>query len=321
MNIKKLPGGLWPVMLTPFLESSEVDEEGLKALTRFYIQTGANGLFANCLSSEMFQLTDEERLMVIRTVVDTASQSNIPVIATGTFNSSIEKYADFIKRVYATGVAAVIVISNQIVEMNESEDVFKKRIELLLKLTGDIPLGMYECPYPYKRLISPDMMYWLGKTGRFIYHKDTSCDPVAIKLKLEAVKGSSFSFYNADTPTALFSLQRGAVGISPIGANFYPEMYAYLIRKYNDHENNDKLTWLSSQLTLMDAVADQYYPFSAKFFLQERGLPVTSVCRIPCNKIKPDGHLKLQALMQIFKEAAAYINVEVNTLTAYSSMR
>lgn len=309
MNTDKLPGGLWPVMLTPFLENNKVDEEGLKALTQFYIQHGAKGLFSNCLSSEMFQLTDEERLLVIRTVVK-SSEDKVPVVAAGTFSQSIEKNVEFIKQVFETGVAAVIVVTNQIADIDECDDVFKKRIEVLLKLTGNIPLGMYECPDPYKRLLSPGLMQWLSETGRFFYHKDTSCDPAAIKTKLKAVHNTLFSLYNADTPTALISLKEGAAGISPIGANFYPELYASLINKFNDHGNEDELNWLSSQLTLMDAVADQCYPFSAKLFLQQRGLSITNNCRIPCDKMKPDGRLKLQALMGIFKRTVTNIKNE-----------
>lgn len=47
-----MPDGLWPVMLTPFTEEKEVDYQGLKALTRWYLEQGAAGLFAVCLSNE-----------------------------------------------------------------------------------------------------------------------------------------------------------------------------------------------------------------------------------------------------------------------------
>src|SRR5664279_192588 len=194
METNRLPGGLLPVMLTPFLENNEIDYPGLEKLTNFYIEAGASGLFANCLSSEMFQLTNEERLQLIRAVVHTA-QSKAGVVATGTFSPDMETCADFIKQVFDTGVDAVIVISNQIADIDEGDDVFKERIDLLLQLTGDIPLGLYECPYPYKRLISPGLMKWLAQTGRFHYHKDTSCDLTSVQNKLEAIKGTAYALY------------------------------------------------------------------------------------------------------------------------------
>ena len=56
-------------MLTPFRENGEVDFSGLQEITEFYLACGATGLFANCLSSEMFHLDPSERLAIIEEVV------------------------------------------------------------------------------------------------------------------------------------------------------------------------------------------------------------------------------------------------------------
>ena len=56
--------GFIPVMLTPFSSNGSIDYAALTQLTEVYLQAGAAGLFANCLSSEMFELTDIERLLV-----------------------------------------------------------------------------------------------------------------------------------------------------------------------------------------------------------------------------------------------------------------
>ena len=306
----KLPEGLWPVMLTPFLENNEIDYPGLEKLTEFYINTGAQGLFSNCLSSEMFQLTNEERLKVISTVVKTA-KSKAKVVASGTFSTDIKICAEFIKQVYDLGVDAVIVLSNQIADIDEGEDVFKKRIDLLLKLTGNIPLGMYECPYPYKRLISVDLMKWLAKTDRFIYHKDTSCDLESIRNKLKVIKETRYAFYNANTVTALSSMVSGAAGISPIGANLYPELYSFLIGEFQQKGESKQLIQLNAQLDLMDAIVDQCYPFSAKLFLQARGFPISTTCRIQHGKMKSENYLKLDALMKIFLQTAEEYKVKI----------
>lgn len=313
MKKDKLSDGLWPVMLTPFLENNKVDYDGLRILTRFYIRNGAHGLFSNCLSSEMFQLTDEERLQVIKAVVDTVG-AEVPVVASGTFGPDMKSCSEFIRRVYDTGVDAVIVITNQLVEVEQCEEVLKKNVELLLSLTGDIPLGLYECPDPYKRLLSPGLMQWLGQTGRFFYHKDTSCDPVAIRSKLQAIRGTNLSLYNANTTTVLSSLADGARGISPIGANLYPELYRFLLKEFGSGGNTPELAQLNAQLDMMDAIVDQCYPFSAKLFLQQRGMPISTACRIPHGKMKTENYLKLQALMEVFKKTAGEFDVEIDAV-------
>ena len=306
----QLPGGLWPVMLTPFREDNGVDIEGLRSLTAFYLDTGAQGLFANCLSSEMFQLTDEERLEVARTVVSVA-KPRIPVVATGTFSYDMRRAAEFIKRMYDTGVDAVIVITNQLADIEEDDDIFRRRAEQLMTLTGNIPLGLYECPDPYKRLLSPEQMRWLGQTGRFFYHKDTSCDMDAIRSKVAAVQGSPLQVFNANTPTAVESLETGAAGISPIGANFYPELYTFLVSEYGRQDGSPQLKDLNAQLNMMDAAADRFYPYSAKVFLQQRGLTISTTCRLPIRRMRAEDRKRLEDLMQVFRRTAENIDIPI----------
>lgn len=162
---ESLPQGFIPVMLTPFLESGEVDYEGLRTLTEFYVEVGSAGLFANCLSSEMYELSAQERLDITRTVVEQVA-GRIPVVATGTFGGPIAEQAEFVKRIYSTGVQAVIAISGLIADENESDEVFLQNSKELIALTENIPLGFYECPVPYKRLINSEVLGELVKTGR-----------------------------------------------------------------------------------------------------------------------------------------------------------
>ena len=88
-------------------------------------------------------------LLVTRTVVNHV-QSKVPVVATGTFSRNITANGEFIRKIHGTGVQAVILITSMLVEPDESEDVLKTRLEAVMAQTADIPLGVYECPVPYR---------------------------------------------------------------------------------------------------------------------------------------------------------------------------
>ena len=223
-----LPSGLYPVMLTAFHDDGEIDWPGVDALTDWYIENGSTGLFAVCLSSEMNDLADYERLALARRVVGRAA-GRAAVVATGTFGGLIETQAAFVRAMAETGVDAVVAIPSQLAAREEDERVLENRLAQLMALTGDIPLGLYECPAPYHRFLSPALLGRLAHTGRFIYHKDTCSDAGPIREKLTAIAGTPMGFFNANTPTALDSLEWGAVGLSPIGANYYPQLYVRLI--------------------------------------------------------------------------------------------
>ena len=53
--------GIIPVMLTPFTEEGEIDYPGLERLIQWYLDKGADALFAIAQSSEMQFLTLAER--------------------------------------------------------------------------------------------------------------------------------------------------------------------------------------------------------------------------------------------------------------------
>lgn len=303
MKTKQLHSGLWPVMLTPFKENNALDLKGLESLTEFYMNTGADGLFANCLSSEMFQLTEEERLTVIKTVMKQA-EGKVPVIATGTFSQDLDNHVDFIKKVFDTGAAAVVINTNQLTDPWAREDIFRQKLEPILQQTQGIPLGIYECPVPYKRLLSPSLMQWMADSGRFLYHKDTSCDLIAIENKLSAIQASPLGLYNANVPTALQSLQKGARGLSPIGANFYPELFSFLIRNYQDTGKTEQVRKVNALLSVMDPLVHMYYPLSAKLFLQKRGLAISRNTRTPAVDMAHQDVIKLNDLLVVFQEIA-----------------
>jgi 4-hydroxy-tetrahydrodipicolinate synthase len=275
--MRKLSGGIWPVMLTPFSERGKIDFRGLEALTEFYISSGASGLFTNCLSSEMFQLSPEERIALTKAVVKLAADS-LPVISTGTFSKDHSENVDFISRLFDQGVAAVVINSNQLCGAHEGEDVFRSHLEKLVDACGKIPLGVYECPEPYKRLLSTETIAWMAESGRFSYFKDTCCDNRQIRARLRVSRDTRFALFNANTPTGVESLRDGAAGLSPIGANFYPELYCY-IHKHVQKPESPEFVRVRQFLEDYDAIVHNHYPFSAKWFLKKRGLPLTTCTR------------------------------------------
>ena len=305
--MNEIPGGIWPVMLTPFNVKGGIDLNGLEALTEFYIASGASGLFTNCLSSEMFQLSPEERLALTKAVVVFAGD-RLPVFSTATFSQDQEKNVDFISRIYDKGVTGVVINSNQICDESDGEGVFRSKLESLVEATGDILLGMYECPVPYKRLLSQELLVWMASTGRFSYFKDTCCNNKLIRARISVSENSSLSLYNADTPTALQSLRDGAAGLSPIGANFYPELYTYLCSNARKEETMEFMkVW--QFILVNDPLVDALYPFSAKWFLQQRGLPISTHTRTRVLKAQKAEMIRLQellarmeALIEILKE-------------------
>jgi len=100
--------------------------------------------------------------------------------------------------------------------------------KLLAVLPKDVKLGFYECPYPYKRLVTPRILDWCLTTDRFYYMKDTCCDAALMKQRCQQLAGSHFKLLNANCQTLLESMRNGGDGYCGIMCNFHPRLYAWL---------------------------------------------------------------------------------------------
>lgn len=274
-------------MITPFNLKAKVDLDAVSALIDFYLAAGVKGFFANCLSSEMFSISEDERLELTRHIVQYVN-GRVPVVATGSFGLTIEDKAVFIRQIFDTGIDAVIMITGHFAKVNEADDVLLRNFDTMLSLTGNIPLGMYECPAPYKRILSAPVFKQLLDTNRFVYHKDTSILPGNVKAKLDIAKDNTMlEFYDAHTPNAMFSLQNGARGMSSISGNFYPEILVWMCNNATDPARQEDVAWLQNELTAVDPLIHIAYPMAAKYFLEKRGLPVRQISRSHILQLTP----------------------------------
>jgi 4-hydroxy-tetrahydrodipicolinate synthase len=270
--------GFIPVMLMPFQNDSMIDYPALTRLTELYIEAGAAGLFANCLSSEMFELSTEERLQSIRHVVNVAGGA-VPVVATGTFAGPLPEQADFVKKVHETGTEAVIVITGLLADETDSDAVFNDRIFQLLDQTPGIPLGFYECPVPYKRVLSAAQLGQFVGTGRVTYHKDTCLDIDQVQSKIAAAKGHKFGLYDAYMGHAVESLRAGAAGLSCIQGNFFPELIVWLCNNYDNPQLASEVARVQQFFIENMGVMHDVYPTIAKYSLKQRGLEISTFTR------------------------------------------
>lgn len=272
----KYPGGVWPVMLTPYTENGEVDHEALWALTQWYIESGVSGLFAACQSSEIYKLSLEERIAITRTTL-AAAKGRVPVIASGHVSDDMDAQVSELAAIAETGVEAVITITNHFAKPDEGEDVWLRNLETLMaRLDPKINLGAYECPAPYKRLLTPGMLRFMAESGRFYFLKDTCCDAATIRERLGILKGSNLGLYNANSTTLLDSLRAGARGFSGVMANIHPELYVWLT-SHVDHPNADMV---GAAITVGSLIERQMYPVNAKYHLSAiEKLPMTTFSR------------------------------------------
>ena len=274
--MKDINTGTYPTMITPYHDDNTVDYEAVKNITNWYIDNGCTGIFAVCQSSEMIYLSLDEKVKIAKTVVETvkASGKNVSVVASGHNSDDMNAQIEEMTAIANTGVDAIVWVSNRLDLHNDGDDVWIKNAEYLLsKLPEDIAIGIYECPYPYKRLLTPKILDWCISTGRFAFIKDTCCDPDMLEARLEQLKGTSIKLFNANSQTFLYTLRHGAAGFSGIMGNFHPDLYAWVCDNYEkEPEKAERVQGFLTLTAFLEALA---YPQTAKYHMNKVGVSMS----------------------------------------------
>ncbi|MBP2305261.1 dihydrodipicolinate synthase family protein [Azospirillum melinis] len=270
--------GIIPVMLTPFTDAGEIDYPGLTRLIEWYLANGADALFAVCQSSEMQFLSLAERVDLAKFVV-AAVAGRVPVVVSGHISDDLDTQVEELTAMAATGGDALVLVTNHLDPKNEGTEEFRRHLSHLLeRLPSDIPLGLYECPAPYRRLLSDEELRLCIDSGRFVLLKDVSCDLPTVERRLKIAEGSGLAIINANAAIARDAMRAGSPGFTGVFTNIHPDLYRWMRLHGDRHpELADEL----ATFLVVAAVSESLgYPAFAKMYHQRLGTFGSIRCRV-----------------------------------------
>ena len=273
--MKQISNGIYPVMITPYTADNRLDLEAVDRMVEFYAAGGCQGVFAVCQSSELFDLSEEERVALAARVVK-AVRGRMNVVASGHISDAIEDQLRELGRIAATGVDGVVMVSNRLAKADESDEVFIANMNRILEALPDVTFGMYECPYPYKRLLSDQALAAMRDSGRFSFIKDTCCNAALMAHRIRLLDGK-IQLFNANCATLLDTLRSGAAGFSGIMANYHPDLFVWLYANYE--KQPEKAEELMAALSVLSGTERACYPVCCKYHMGLMGVPMEIISR------------------------------------------
>lgn len=305
--IKDIPNGVYPTMITPYTADNKIDYNAVEKLINWYDEKGVAGIFAICQSSEIFYLSFEERLELLKFIVKNAPK-DMTIVASGHTADDLETQIAEANKFIDVGIDGYVFISNRLANADEDDSVFLKNIEHVVNNIPEIGLGIYECPYPYKRLMSPEVLKVLSQTGKFRFLKDTSCNLDEIQAKLDAVKGTDFKIYNANSATFLESMRIGCAGFSGVMANFHPEFYVWLCENFDkDPELAEKIQDIVGFFSVAEC---QMYPVNAKYYQSLEGNKMEYLSRArDAGEFKRNRQLEIEQMYNLTQHFKKLYNI------------
>ncbi|PXW52043.1 4-hydroxy-tetrahydrodipicolinate synthase [Grimontella sp. AG753] len=274
----KTINGIVPVMLTPFTADEQIDYPALAKLIDWYLEKGVDALFAVCQSSEMQFLSMQERVELARFVVQHVD-GRIPVIASGHISDDIAAQKEELLAMAQTNIDALVLVTNHLDPRNEGSETFFATLNTLLDaLPKELPLGLYECPAPYRRLLTDDEFSWCANSGRFVVLKDVSCDLPTVERRVKLAQGTPLNVINANAAIAWPAILAGSQGFSGVFTNFHPELYSWLW--HNGKTQRALADELAIFLSLGAVTETLGYPKNAKIYHQRLGTFDDVTCRV-----------------------------------------
>ena len=310
MKSAEIKPGVWPTMLTPFCEDGSIDYNMVEKLVEWYIERGVAGIFAVCQSSEMFFLNDEEKVKLAKFVVEKVA-GRVGVVASGHTPDGLEDQLKIVHAMAETGADNIVLLPNRFANADENDDVLIANLEKFLnKVDPKISFGFYECPAPYKRVLTPKVMSFLADTGRFTFMKDTCCDSEQVKAKIEAGRGI-VKVFNANCSQLLITLKEGASGFSGVMANFHPELYAWLCANYKTQP--ELAERVQNFLGVASCIEGRMYPVIAKKYLKTFFFPEMSdyTRSLDRSKMPPSFYTEAVELEALYKELLPLWNIDL----------
>ena len=303
--------GIIPVMLTVFDDHGGIDWESQKRLTDWYLKQGGESLFAVCQSSEMLYLDLDEREALARFTVD-AVDGRVPVIASGHVGVTLEEQITELTQIANTGIDCLVFVTNRLDPDNlGSEHLFKTVETLKQELPTELRLGLYECPVPYRRLLSDDEITYFAQDPRFVILKDVSCDLQTVRRRLELTKNSSLMISNANAAIAFKAMKSGASGFCGVFNNFHPDLYRWI--RDEGEINTDLADELARFLVLSATTEGMGYPKLAKIYHQRLGTIQSSFSRAVPEDIF-EKHWALESILEKIEEGTEYYRGKIQAL-------
>lgn len=222
--------GIFPVVLTPFLQDGSLDEQGLKYSINFLIDKKLPGLVILGSSSEGVYLNFEEKKQIIDITVS-ENKKRVTVIV-GVISPSTDEAIKLSSYAKEKG-ADILMIGLPVFFPLKFRDVYNHF--LVISKNISLPIIYYHFPQQFHLHLKPDELTKLFEIENFIGIKNSNLSIKEMKEQLKAIK-RKISLFSGSSLLLYETLKIGGAGaICPIPM-LIPDVVLSL---YNSYKNKD----------------------------------------------------------------------------------
>ncbi|GAA3357584.1 4-hydroxy-tetrahydrodipicolinate synthase [Saccharopolyspora gregorii] len=281
--------GILTALPTPFASDGSIDVAALGRVVDRSIDGGVDGLVACGSTGEFAALDEDERRLVVETVVERAA-GRVPVVAqTGAV--STDQAIRLSQHAQRCGASVVMLVTPYYEPLNEEET---EQYLRTVAASVDIPVMLYNLPAITGVDLSPEVVGRLAReVGNIRYIKDTNADMSRLRQFVHHHGDVITTFGGWDT-LILAALTEGAAGVVAGSANLVPAELVSMHRALRAGELDRARAEWSRLHPLMDTLMTVPFIPAVKAVLNAAGLRVGSP-RSPLLDLSPDAARRITA--------------------------
>lgn len=272
--------GTGVALVTPFHQSGQIDFTSLANLVNHVIDGGVDFLVALGTTAETASLNSDERVAVLRAIID-ETEGRVPIVV-GMGGNNTRALVNEIRTFNFDGVDGILSVAPYYNKPNQRGiyEHFKQ-----VALATDLPIIIYNVPGRTASNISAETCLKLANDfENIIAVKEASGDLMQI---MEIIKNrpAGFRLFSGDDALTLASLAVGADGVISVVANAYPKSMSEMVNgMLSDSDRYIALAHHYQMLDVINALFADGNPGGIKALLDHLGL-VKNHLRLPMVKV------------------------------------
>jgi len=261
------PEGVYVAMLTPFSDDGSINEDELRRVVDFLVESGVHGLFPLGSVGESIHLSHEEKLRMIEVVVD---QNRGRVHVTPGVGSTYPGEAIALaKEAAKLGCEGVVVAPPYFFPL--SHDMVEKYYETIADAVN-VSMILYNIPL-FSQPLKYDVVERLSRRTNVVGMKDSSGSMVDFLHFMDKTQraGSDFHLLTGREETLLPCLMMGAKGCVTGTSGILPEIMVGIYQAWQEGKYDEARELQFSVFPLIRAMFSPPFPLGFKMALEIRG--------------------------------------------------
>jgi len=282
--------GCGTALVTPFSQDGAVDENALRNLVAWQVESGIDFLVPCGTTGETPTLTHDEWLRVIDLTIEVVA-GRVPIVAGATSNSTQEAVAKAKEVASRAGVNAILTASPY---YNKPTQEGQYRHFRAIAEAVDKPVILYNVPGRTSANLEPSTLARLSEVANIAGVKEASGNMTQIAEALNVVP-ETFLVFSGDDAVTLPVIALGGVGVISVASNEIPREMAEMTRAALNNDWNAARAIHRKYLPLMQANFIESSPLPVKAVLTMMG-KIEEVYRLPLLPMRRDTRSKLQKI-------------------------